>query len=141
MIQLTRGTAAWSELLALEGKIRKQRQEAIYAAQHRRQKIIEYIAWTITIGAGVMAMAGFVLLLKAHTAQAEPEYVTCRKAACEYVFDQKVCLYLGANNTQESMTFMPGEYTPSQYQCKYNPNKKKPLTLRETLDAIKEALQ
>ncbi len=140
-IQLTRGVAAWNELIALEGKIRKQRQEAIYAAQQRRQKIIEYIAWTITIGACLAILIGFVMLLKSHTAQAEPEYVTCRKAACEYVFDQKVCLYLGANNTQESMTFMPGEYTPSEYQCKYNPNKKKPLTLRETLDAIKEALQ
>ena len=46
MIQLTRGVAAWNELIALEGRIRKQRQEAIYAAQQRRQKIIEYIAWT-----------------------------------------------------------------------------------------------
>ena len=53
MIQLTRGVAAWNELIALEGKIRKQRQEAIYAAQQRRQKIIEYIAWTVVISAGL----------------------------------------------------------------------------------------
>ena len=34
------------ELIALEGRIRKQRQEAIYAQRERRRKIIEYIAWT-----------------------------------------------------------------------------------------------
>ena len=63
-ISLTMGVKAWDELIRMEGQIRKQRQEAIYAAQQRRQKIIEYMAWTVVIGAGVAVLAGFILLFE-----------------------------------------------------------------------------
>jgi len=120
-IQLTRGTAAWSELLALEGKIRKQRQEAIYAAQQRRQKIIEYIAWTVVVGAGLAALIGFVLLLKAHTAQASDwsnDLTTCRLVKClKLDKKQEVCVYRGAHNTQETLFFNRGEWKPREYLC------------------------
>jgi hypothetical protein len=130
MIQLTRGTAAWSELLALEGKIRKQRQEAIYAAQQRRQKIIEYIAWTITIGAGVMALAGFVLLLKAHTAQAQAanDLTVCRLVKC-----------LKLDKTQETLFFGRGEWKPREYLCQWDIDQPPPPNVYDVLRAIKES--
>ena len=36
------GVKGWDELIALEGKIRKQRQQAIYEAREARQRFIEY---------------------------------------------------------------------------------------------------
>ena len=40
-INLAHGPNAWNELLQMQGKIRKQRQELIYAQQERQRKIIE----------------------------------------------------------------------------------------------------
>ena len=89
---------------------------------------------------GVGALIGFVMLLKAHTAMAE-QMVTCRKAKCEKINkDEIVCVYKGANNTIESQFFKRGGYIPSEYQCKYDPNAKKEMTIKETLKAIKEGL-
>lgn len=144
MIQLTRGVAAWNELIALEGRIRKQRQEAIYAAQQRRQKIIEYIAWTITIGAGVMALAGFVLLLKAHTAQAQAanDLTVCRLVKCMKLDKTKeVCVYRGAHNTQETLFFSlnPREWKPREYLCQWQVDQPPPPNVYDVLRAIKES--
>jgi hypothetical protein len=43
-LQMTFGPQAWADLIHLEGRIRKERQEAIYKQQEMRQKIIEAIA-------------------------------------------------------------------------------------------------
>lgn len=138
-IQLTRGTAAWSELLALEGKIRRQRQEAIYAAQQRRQKIIEYIAWTVVIGAGFAVLTAFVLLLKAHTAQAN-DMTTCRLVKCiKLDKQQEACVYRGAHNTQETLFFNYGEWKPREYLCQWNPDQPPPPNVYDVLEAIKES--
>ena len=143
MIQLTRGVAAWNELIALEGRIRKQRQEAIYAAQQRRQKIIEYIAWTITIGAGLAVLVGFVLLLKAHTAQANDwanDLTTCRLVKCMKLDKtQEVCVYRGAHNTQETLFFNRGEWKPREYLCQWQVNQPPPPNVYDVLRAIKES--
>jgi len=142
-IQLTRGVAAWNELIALEGKIRKQRQEAIYAAQQRRQKIIEYIAWTVVIGAGLATLTGFVLLLKSHTAQARDwanDLTVCRLVKCMKVNKmQEACVYRGAHNTQETLFFGYGEWKPREYLCQWNPDQPPPPDIYETLKAIKES--
>ena len=42
LISWTRGPSAWDELLRMEAKIRKDRQQAIYDQQERRRKFIEY---------------------------------------------------------------------------------------------------
>jgi hypothetical protein len=42
-MQFTIGSRAWNELLAMEGRIRKQRQETLYRQRERRQKFIEYV--------------------------------------------------------------------------------------------------
>ena len=67
LISLTRGPAAWDELLKTEGDIRKKRQAAIYAQKERQRKVMEYIA--IFIGVAVMGSFLFWLLVLALKAQ------------------------------------------------------------------------
>ncbi len=43
-LQMTYGPQAWADLIQLEGRIRKERQEMIYKQQEMRQKILEAIA-------------------------------------------------------------------------------------------------
>ena len=61
IISLTRGPAAWEELLATEGAIRKKRQKMIYEQQERQRKMIEITA--IIIGVGVLG--SFIIWLVA----------------------------------------------------------------------------
>ena len=46
-LNMSYGPQAWADLIQLEGKIRKQRQEAIYKQQERRQQIMEVVAIVI----------------------------------------------------------------------------------------------
>lgn len=48
-LNMSYGPQAWADLIQLEGRIRKQRQEAIYKQQEMRRKIIEIIAAGILI--------------------------------------------------------------------------------------------
>ena len=59
IISLTRGPAAWEELLATEGAIRKKRQKMIYEQKERQRKLMEIIGWTI----GVALLGGFIMWL------------------------------------------------------------------------------
>lgn len=43
-LNLSYGPQAWADLIQLEGKIRKQRQEMIYKQQQMRQQILEIVA-------------------------------------------------------------------------------------------------
>ena len=58
-IMFTNGTAAWDELLAMEGQIRKRRQKEIYEAHERKEKIIFWIIAVSTIGVGVVILLAF----------------------------------------------------------------------------------
>lgn len=53
-LNMTYGVNAYNELLALEGKIRKERQELVYKQQKMRQQIFEIVGWififTLVIG-------------------------------------------------------------------------------------------
>ena len=49
IIVFTRGPNAWNELLKTEADIRKKRQEAIYAQQELRRKVIEIIAVVVVV--------------------------------------------------------------------------------------------
>ena len=55
-IKFTHGTAAWDELLRMEGQIRKQRQKEIYDRQKLKEKIITIVALigVIIVGCGVL---------------------------------------------------------------------------------------
>lgn len=138
-ISLTLGQSAWNDLVKTEGEIRKQRQETLYKQREKRRKFIEVLAWVLLVSIGSSVLIIFALLLKAHTAQAE-EMVTCRKAKCEKLDNRKVvCIYKGANGTLESQFFSLDDYIPAEYQCKYDPNAKKDMTIQEVLREIRES--
>ena len=59
LISLTRGPAAWEELLATEGAIRKKRQKMIYEQKERQRQIFEWTAIII----GTATIGGFILWL------------------------------------------------------------------------------
>lgn len=63
-IGFTMGRRAWEELLAMEGKIRKERQETLYNQARRRQKFIEIFVITIVIGIGTSLLLTAALMLK-----------------------------------------------------------------------------
>ena len=67
LISLTRGPAAWDELLKTEGEIRKKRQAAIYAQKERQRQLVEWTA--VIIGVGVMGSFIFWLVIMALRAQ------------------------------------------------------------------------
>ena len=50
IIILSRGMSAWDELVRTEADIRKKRQQAIYAQQEMRRKVIEIIAVVVVLG-------------------------------------------------------------------------------------------
>ena len=59
IIMMQYGQSGWNELLALEGKIRKERAEFVHKKQEQRDKIINAIAITVLI----ITIVGFFLLL------------------------------------------------------------------------------
>jgi len=59
-IKFTHGTHAWTELLKMEGEIRKRRQKEIYDRQILRQKIIMIVALTVVLGVGIFILGLFV---------------------------------------------------------------------------------
>ena len=60
-LNMTHGPGAYDELLAMEGKIRKERQKQVYAQQKLRQQIGDAIAIFILIA----IVGGFIALLGA----------------------------------------------------------------------------
>lgn len=59
IIMMQYGQSGWNELLALEGKIRKERAEFVHKKQEQRDKIINAIAITFLI----ITIIGFFVLL------------------------------------------------------------------------------
>ena len=61
-ISLFYGPSAWKEIVEIEAKMRRERKAAVYAAEERKQKILE---WIIGIAlASVMALIiGFIIWL------------------------------------------------------------------------------
>ena len=142
-IGLTLGRSKWDELVATEARIRKQRQETMYAQRERRRKFVEIVAWVVMIGAGLAVLTTFVLLLKAHTAQAKDwanDLTTCRLVKCMKIDKrQEACVYRGAHNTQETLFFTYGEWKPREYLCQWNPDQPPPPNVYDVLKGIKES--
>ena len=138
-ISLTMGKSKWDSLVAMEGQIRKRRKETLYRQRERRRKFVEIVAWILFSGIAVSALLAFILLLKAHSASAD-QMVTCRKVKCEKLDNREmVCVFRGANNTVESQFFQYLEFVPNEYQCKYDPNAKKDMTIQESLEQIRKS--
>lgn len=138
-ISFTLGKSHWDELVATEGRIRKQRQETLYAQRERRRKFVEIVAWIMMGLIGIGVMTGFVLLLKGHAARAQPEHVVCRLVGCDKIDGKRYCVYRGAWNTQEVMDFEMDEWFPKEYLCDFEPDKPRPPSMRDTLKAIRES--
>lgn len=66
-ISWTMGQSAWDELIRMEGLIRKQRQETLYAQARRRRKFIEILSIILTLGVGAALLITFILALKSIT--------------------------------------------------------------------------
>ena len=62
---------------------------------------------------------------------------TCRLASQILGNDQRVCVFVGANNTQyrEYVPYDAGE-CPKEYQCPYRPNEK-PFDIKSVVRSIK----
>ena len=57
-IMFTHGASAWDELIRMQGKIRKERQEMIYAREKQREKIINILIVTLGVVA-ILTMLGW----------------------------------------------------------------------------------
>jgi len=62
-IKFTHGTAAWDELLRMEGQIRKSRQKEIYDRKILREKIIGWIGLIVTLVVGIAILGLFIYSL------------------------------------------------------------------------------
>ena len=62
-IKFTHGTAAWDDLLRMEGQIRKRRQKEIYDKKIFREKVIGYVALAVVLIVGISALVLFTLTL------------------------------------------------------------------------------
>ena len=139
-LNLTHGPQAYNELLAMEGKIRKERQETVYKQQQLRKEIGEAVTWLIV----VLIIAGFAFLLvsvwsdranaKPYTYQQkvnqgiikEPKYTMCLRKKMVAYKGGLACIYQGAGKTFE-MEFTDVQIgCPRKYKCVYNPNSKEP---------------
>jgi hypothetical protein len=62
-ISLFYGPSAWKEIVAIEAKMRKERKAAIYAAEERKQAILEFVVGTLAAltGAAILGMAIYVI--------------------------------------------------------------------------------
>ena len=69
-LNMTYGLQAYNDLLAMEGKIRKQRQETIYKQQQLRRQIGEAIGWIFCIG----LIGGFIVLIASIWIKARGDY-------------------------------------------------------------------
>lgn len=141
-ISLTMGKSKWDELVRMEGQIRKRRQETLYRQRERRRKFVEIVAWIIVSGAGAAVLTAFVLLLKAHSAnaQAANDLTTCRLVKCMKIDKNKeACVYRGAYNTQETNFFEYGEWKPREYLCQWNPDQPPPPDVYEVLKGIRDS--
>ncbi len=65
-INLTHGPNAWNELLKMQIKIRKQRQETLYAQEEARRKVLNILGIIVlcTIVGGVIVWIGYLYYLK-----------------------------------------------------------------------------
>ncbi len=156
-LNMTYGPQAYNDLLAMEGQIRKQRQETIYKQQQLRRQIGEAITWFIVIA----IIGGFCVLVagiwmkqaradgkiynapKDYTHKqkvwqgkiTEKKYTTCRlkKRITSKYTDKRACIYQGGNRT---FTMLIESWCPKKYKCVYDPNGTEP-----DIDKVMESLR
>ena len=82
-----------------------------------------------------LAFAIYILL---GISEARGKMTTCRLESQILGDKQRVCVFVGANNTQyrEYLPYDAGE-CPREYQCPYRPNEK-PFDIKSVVRSIKE---
>jgi len=153
-LNMTYGPQAYNDLLAMEGQIRKERQQTIYKQQQLRRQIGEAIGWLVCaliIGAFAVLIAS-IWVKKARGAyeftprdysrqqktwrNPDPKkYTTCRlkKRLTSKYTKKKGCIYEGGNKT---FTLLIESWCPKKYKCVYDPNGTEP-----NIDKVMESLR
>ena len=80
----------------------------------------------------------FLFYILLGISEARGEMTTCRLASQILGNKQRVCVFIGANNTQyrEYLPYDAGE-CPREYQCPYRPNEE-PFDIKSVVRSIKE---
>jgi hypothetical protein len=152
-LNMTYGPQAYNDLLAMEGQIRKQRQETIYKQQQMRRQIGEAIGWlfVVAIVGGFAVLVASIWIKEAKAYQYKPKdytrqqkewrnpdvkkYTTCRlkKRITSKYTNKRACIYEGGNKT---FTMMIETWCPKKYKCLYDPNGEEP-----DIDKVMESLR
>ena len=152
-LNMTYGPQAYNDLLAMEGQIRKQRQETIYKQQQMRRQIGEALAWLFVVAliGGFAVLVASIWIKKANAYEYKPKdytrqqqewrnpdvkkYTTCRlkKRITSKYTNKRACIYEGGNKT---FTMMIETWCPKKYKCLYDPNGEEP-----DIDKVMESLR
>ena len=152
-LNMTYGPQAYNDLLAMEGQIRKQRQETIYKQQQMRRQIGEAIGWLVCVAliGGFAVLIASVWIKRANAYEYKPrdytrqqkewrnpdvkKYTTCRlkKRITSRYTNKRACIYEGGNKT---FTMMIETWCPKKYKCLYDPNGEEP-----DIDKVMESLR
>ena len=152
-LNMTYGPQAYNDLLAMEGQIRKQRQETVYKQQQLRRQIGEAIGWLICaiLVGGFAVLIASVWIKRANAYQYKPKeystqqktwrnpdpkkYTTCRlkKRITSKYTNKRACIYEGGNRT---FTMLIETWCPTKYKCVYDPNGTEP-----DIDKVMESLR
>jgi hypothetical protein len=57
------GPSAWDEIVAIEARMRKERREAVYAAEERKQAILEWVVGLLAAGAGFGILSAVIYVI------------------------------------------------------------------------------
>ena len=139
-LNLTHGPQAYDELLAMEGQIRKQRQETIYKQQKMRQQILGVIGWIFLFTVIILLFATVAIIwnkranAKDYTRQQkiwqgkikEPIYTTCRLKKIAHYKNGIACIYIGSQKTYEIEFTNTRIGCPKSYKCILKPNGTEP---------------
>jgi len=149
-LNLTHGPQAYDELLAMEGQIRKQRQETIYKQQKMRQQVLGVIGWIVLFIVIILLFATVAVIwnkranAKDYTRQQKiqkgiivlPTMTTCRLKKRKVYKDKLACIYQGAQKTFTLDFTDLANGCPRKYKCVLDPNGKEP-----SIDSVMESLR
>lgn len=57
------GPSAWDEIVAIEAKMRKERKDAVYAAEERKQAILEFVVGTLAALTGAVILGVIIYII------------------------------------------------------------------------------
>ena len=145
LVDMRFGHGTWRGIVEERGRRAKEAKEKEVIIRRQkaaaRKETVDdlWTVFTVLIVVVGILVAGLIAFF-VYQANADDVMVTCRKVKCEKLDNkQTVCVFKGANNTIETQFFEHMEFIPNEYQCKYDPNAKKEMTIQETLKEIRES--